>query len=321
MKILLTSRSEFRHDVSLDVENQELKALENVSSGELLQRHGTPTIQGNQRERLVEMCKGKPLLLNSMAAILRQEIADAERLLGTVEQELESQTQDSGIPTKDQQTPERETFDFKEEGIDQEQMSCLRKMFFFLPSPTLKDSAVSVSLFCRPFTVEAAAKILDVDASEAAIRMEGLRNSKVISVDSDAKELLYDIHPLMRKFLKSIGNSKTFVKAYEKARDNFCKHFISQMRGISALLDKDYVKAFTSFDFDKPNFELALDISFKSDYLLIPREHRESIMVCYLFEAMLDEKQRRKIFNSWAEKTEEDGREGKNAIKNHNQNN
>ena len=310
LKILLTSRSAFRHDVPLDIQNHEVKALAKESSGELLQTHGTPSIQGNQRERLVGMCRGKPLLLNGMAAILRQEIADAEKLLGTIEQELEIQPPDTVPPAKGQATQDRETFDLEEEGIDEEQFSCLRKMFFFLPSQKLKESAISVSLLCRSFSLEAAAKILDVDPSEAAIRMEGIRNSGVLSAPED-KELLYDIHPLMRKFLKSIGSSKAFAKAYQKAKDNFCKHFISQMRDISALLDKEYMKAFNSFDFDKQNFELALDISLKSDYLLIPMEHRESIMICYLFEAMLQPKQRRKIFNSWAEKVEDDGKEGK----------
>ena len=314
LKILLTTRSEFRHGVTLAVGNHEVKALEKAPSGELLQIHGGPSIQGNQGERLVEICKGNPLLLNGMAAILRQEIADAEKLLGTREHELEWQPQVAEPPPKGHDTQERETFDFKKEGIDEEQMSCLRKMFHFLPSKKLRESAVSVSLFCRPFTVEAAAKIMDVDASEAAIQMEGMRNSKVISADTEAKELLYHIHPLMRKFLKSIGSSKAFIKAYQRARDNFYKHFISQMRGISTLLGKDYMKAFNSFDFHKPYFELALDISLKSNYLLIPKEHHEIMMICYLFDAMLDEKQRRKIFRSWAEKVEEDGKEGKKEI-------
>ena len=305
LKILLTSRSAFRHGV----ENYEVRGLERVSSWELLQRQGTPAIHGGQRERLVEMCRGKPLLLNGMAAILRQEIADAERLLGTIEQELAvEQSQDTG----EEQTEKKDMFDVNEEGIDEEQLSCLRKMFFFLPSKTLKESAVSVSLFCRPFSLEAAAEILGVNVSEAAIRMEGMRNSQVVSVVPKAKELLYDIHPLMRKFLKSIGNSKAFVEAYQKAKDNFCKHFVSQLITIAAVLDKDYVKAFDSFDFQKPNFELALDISMKSNYLLISQKHRESVLLCYLFEAMIsDGRRRRKIFHTWAEKIEEDGKEGK----------
>ena len=304
LKILLTSRSAFRHGV----DNYEVKGLEKISSGELLQRQGTPAIHGSQRERLVDMCRGKPLLLNGMASILRQEIADAERLLGTIEQELEVEpSQDAG----DEEAEKKETFDAKEEGIDEEQLSCLRKMFFFLPSKTLKESAVSVSLFCRPFSLEAAAEILGVNVSEAAIRMEGMRNSQMVSVVPEAKELLYDIHPLMRKFLKSIGNSQAFVEAYQRAKDNFCKHFIPQLTKIAALLDKEFAKAFDSYNFGKLNFELALDISLKSSYFIIPWKDPEIVMICYLLEAMLnDQKQRRKIFRVWAEKVEEDGKEG-----------
>ena len=304
LKILLTSRSAFRHGV----DNYEVKSLEKISSAELLQRQGTPAIHGSQRERLVEMCRGKPLLLNGMASILRQEIADAERLLGTIEQELEVEpSQDAG----DEEAEKKETFKAKEEGIDEEQLSCLRKMFFFLPSKTLKESAVSVSLFCRPFSLEAAAEILGVNVSEAAIRMEGMRNSQVVSVVPEAKELLYDIHPLMQKFLKSIGNRRAFVEAYQRAKDNFCSHFISQLTTIAALLDKEYDKAFDTFDFDKLNFELALEISLKSSFFIIPWKDPEIVMICYLLEAMLnDQKQRRKIFRVWAEKVEEDGKEG-----------
>ena len=308
LKILLTSRSAFRHGV----DNYEVKSLEKVSSGELLQRQGTPAFHGSQRERLVEMCRGKPLLLNGMASILRQEIADAERLLGTIEQELEVEpSQEAG----DEEAEEKETFDAKEEGIDEEQLSCLRKMFFFLPSKTLKESAVSVSLFCRPFSLEAAAEILGVNASEAAIRMEGMRNSQVVSVVPEAKELLYDLHPLMRKFLKSIGNSKAFVEAYQKAKDNFCNHFLSLLRTIAALFDKEYVTAFDRYDFDRPNFEFALEISLKSSPFIIPWKDPNIVMICYLLDAMLnDQKQRREIFQVWAEKVEEDGKEGEDCL-------
>ena len=308
LKILLTSRSAFRHGV----DNYEVKGLEKISSGELLQRQGTPAIHGSQRERLVEMCRGKPLLLNGMASILRQEIADAERLLGTIEQELEVEpSQDAG----NEEAEKKETFDAKEEGIDEEQLSCLRKMFFFLPSKTLKESAVSVSLFCRPFSLEAAAEILGVNASEAAIRMEGMRNSQVVSVVPEAKELLYDLHPLMRKFLKSIGNSKAFVEAYQKAKDNFCNHFLSLLRTIAALFDKEYVTAFDRYDFDRPNFEFALEISLKSSPFIIPWKDPNIVMICYLLDAMLnDQKQRREIFQVWAEKVEEDGKEGEDCL-------
>ena len=304
LKILLTSRCEFRPGTSLEVQNHELRALERESSDQLLQNQGRISeVPISQRKKLVEMCKGKPLLLNGMAAILRQEIADAERLLGTIEQELDvPQTLETGPTSKE--TEKVEKFDVKEEGIDQEQLACLRKIFFFLPSNKIKESAVSLSLFCRPFTVETAAKILDVDSSEAAIRLEGLRNSKVITVTED-KELHYDIHPLMRNFLKSIGNVKMFSKAFEKSKKNFSKHFVSRLTELSSLLDKDFVKASESFEVEKQNFELALDISLKSDFLLISKEHHESLMICYFLEAMLDANQRRRIFRSWGDKAME----------------
>ena len=55
------------------------------------------------------------------------------------------------------------------------------------------------------------------------------------------------------------------------------KFFMSKMVDFSRLFDKDYMNAFDNFDLDKQNFELALGISFKSDHLLIPKEHRESV--------------------------------------------
>ena len=302
LKILLTSRSEFRHDISLKVQNHELRALERESSDKLLQNQGgISEVSISQREKLVDMCKGKPLLLNGMAAILRQQMANADRPVKTIEEVLDvPQTLETGPAAKEAEKSER--FDVDEEGIDLEQLSCLRKIFFCLPSNTLKASAVSLSLFCRPFTVETAAKILDVESSEAAIRLEGMRNSQLITMTEDHEELNYDMHPLMRKFLKSIGNRKMFSTAFEKSKENFSKHFFSRLTELSALLDKDFVKASESFEVERQNFELALDISLKSDSLLISKEHHESVMICFFLEAMLDVKQRRRIFHAWADK-------------------
>ena len=311
LKILLTSRSTLRHAKLTNVDNYEVMALEKASSSALFQNQRIGSVQEGQMEKLLEMCQGNPLIIKVMAAILRQQIADDTTILETIEQPPAAEPPESGIPAAEE-SRERDVFDSEKEGIDKEQESCLRKMFFFLPSKQLKDSAISMSLFCRSFSVEAAAEVLEVDSSEAVIQLEGLRNSEVLTVDPDVKELTYDIHPLVRTFLRSIGsNQKMFVKVYEKAKGRFHTYFMSKMVHISRLLDKDYMNAFDNFDLDKPNFELALDISFKSDHLLIPKEHRESVMIFYLFEAMLDEKARKNIFNCWAEKVEEDGKEGK----------
>ena len=310
LKLLLTSRSSLRHARLANVDNYEVMALEEASSCFLFQNQRIVSVREGQIEKTLQMCRANPLIIKGMVAILRQQMADDTRILETIEQPLAAEPQESGIPPA-KESGERDVFNSEKEGIDKDQESCLRKLFFFLPSKQLKDSAISMSLFCRSFSVEAAAEVLEVDSSEAVIQLEGLRNSEVLTVDPDVKELTYDIHPLVRTFLRSIGsNQKMFVKVYEKAKGRFHTYFMSKMVHISRLLDKDYMNAFDNFDLDKPNFELALDISFKSDHLLIPKEHRESVMIFYLFEAMLDEKASKNIFNCWAEKVKEDGKEG-----------
>ena len=310
LKLLLTSRSSLRHARLANVDNYEVMALEEASSCILFQNQRIVSVREGQIEKILQICQRNPFSIKGMAAILRQQMADDTRILETIEQPLAAEPQESGIPPA-KESGERDAFNSEKEGIDKDQESSLRKLFFFLPSKQLKDSAISMSLFCRSFSVEAAAEVLEVDSSEAVIQLEGLRNSEVLTLDPDVKELTYDIHPLVRTFLRSIGsNQMMFVKVYEKAKTRFCKYFMSKMVHISGLLDKDYMNAFDNFDLDKPNFELALDISFKSDHLLIPKEHRESVMIFYLFEAMLDEKASKNIFNCWAEKVKEDGKEG-----------
>ena len=317
LKVLLISRTRFR-GLDADEHNYyELKPLDEGFSKEILRKTEgeLPSVEVNQMEKLVELCKGRPLFLNGIAAILRQRIATAEKVLESIEQKLvTSKSQEKDAPLAEHGTQAREMWERVSERLDEEQLPCLRKMFFLLPSDTLRYSAVAVSLFCRPFSEKAAALVLATDPSEAIILLEGLRSSEVLSVDPEAKELLYDMHPLMRSFLRSVGNVSRFKQAYTKAKDRFCKLYMTKMQGIAAMQDEDYVSAFEHFDRDKANFELALDISFKSDYLHVSRKFHESIMVCHLFEAMLeDTRQREKIFKSWAEATEEDGKEGKDS--------
>ena len=313
----MTSRTTLSHGDTLDVDDYEVKALDNTVSSSLLQTHGNRSLEEDQWEKLVQMCHGNPLILNGMAAVLRQNIADDKKLLETIEQEIVTEPSETGLPPAVNVSPvtqEREIFDYKKEGIEKDQENCLRRMFFCLPTKRLKESAVSLSLFCGPFSPKAAAVILGEHTWEAKLVLERLRESTVVSFDPDAKVQSYDIHPLMQKLLRSIGKSNTFIRVYQKAMDRFCEFFVSQMKDLSALLDKDYINAFSRFDLNKPNFELALNISLKSDHLLIPEEHHEIIMICYLFEAMLDEKQKRSIFNSWAEKAEDDGKEGEQTV-------
>jgi len=323
LKVLLISRQRFREGdrnkreknklcLHEAIDYKELKVLEKEISAEILQlASGVSAKENKQVDKLVEVCKRKPLILSGVAAILKQKIVDVENLLETIEGELINfQLDDSEIALADDDSKETGSWDYRSEGIDEGQLSCLRKVFFLLPSDTLRHSAVALSLFCRPFSVQAASSVLDADMSETIIILEGLRNSKVLSLDPEVKELMYDIHPLMRNFLRSVGISATFKEVFIKAKRRFCDLYWRKIKDMALTLDKDYMNVFERFDLDKPNIELALDISFKTGYLAISNEHHESIMMCHLFESMLDVNQSRKIFQSLAEAIEEDGREG-----------
>ncbi|PFX16465.1 Tetratricopeptide repeat protein 28 [Stylophora pistillata] len=310
LKIILISRAPFQGLNPRESDCYEVKALGREFSQEvILEKAGElPVLEIG---KIVDMCKGYPLLLNGMAAIIRQKIAAGEKVLTTIKDELttlETEGETALSPVQDQQ--EREAWQCLSKEIGEDKLSCLRKMFFLLPTNNLKFSALALSLFCHPFSEETAASVLGVESSEAIIVLEGLRSREVLSVYPDAKELLYDIHPLMRSFLRSIGNSSVFRKVFGKAKDRFRELYFSKMTSISALLDKNYLSAFDHFDHDKPNFEFALELPFKAEDLHRLKEHHERAMIYFLFEAMLDSKQRRNIFKSWAEATEEDGREG-----------
>ena len=322
LKVLLISRGRFRvaedgnerrkNEVCVfeAIDHKELKVLEKETSTEILQTaSGFPKKESPQLEKLVEVSKGKPLFLNGMAAILRQNIVDAEKLLEALQQELKDvRLEDKAA--RDEVNNENESWDYRSEGIDEEQVSCLRKVFFLLPSDTLRQSAVALSLFCKSFSVHAASSVLDVDMPEAISILEGLRNSKVLSVVPEVRELLYDIHPLMRSFLRSVERSPIFKQCTEKAKRRFCELYLRKMKDMAAILDKDYMNVFEQFELDKPNYQLALDISCKTGYIDISKGYHETLMMCHLFEAMLDENSKRKIFQSWAEAAKEDGREG-----------
>ena len=315
LKVLLTSRSRF-HGMSQDeqVQYHELKALEKGSSKEILQSAIGFSAEIPQMEKLVELSKGKPVVLQVIAPILRQRLETAEKLLVTIEQEVAMlESQEEATPSAEHDIQESEAGDSLSEEIDKEQLLCFRKMFFLLPSDTFRNSAVALSLFCRPFSEEAAASILAVDPSETVILLEGLRSRNVLSVDSERTEVLYEFHPLMRSFLESVGNGPVFKQVYAKAKDRFRTLYMTKMEDIAAMLDEDYMSAFQQFDQDKLNFQLAFDIPFKSGYLHIAEnKFQETIMECYLVEAMVDDsRQRRKILKSWVEGGEEDGKEGR----------
>lgn len=308
----LNKRKDKGRSLKEAIQYKELDVLGAEISAEIFKSaSGATTFEDDEMAKMLQLCKGNPLFLNVMAAVIRQKIADAKTLLETVDKELaDAKPEDQSVLSAGEDKEET-GWDYRGEGIDIGQLSCLRKAFFLLPSDILRASAVALSLFCAPFSLEAASFVLGEQASKVMHLLDDLRKRELLSAEEDGKGLLYVIHPLMRSFLGSLGDGRIFKQIYTKAKHRFVDFYLTKINEMAAMSDYDYISVFDQFDVDKANLELALDISCKASYLKVPLENHERIMVYYLFEAMIDEAQRRKIFRSWAEATVEDGREGK----------
>ena len=308
LNVLLTSRNQLNN--SETVSDFKLQPLTNNFSEKILLPTETFHVDAQQKKKLLDICKGVPLLLKGTAAILKQRRKSPSDLIDEIEM---NSKEEAGVPvkSKDEEDTEERPFNSEEEGIDDEQISVIREMFYTLPSDTLRVSAVSVSLFHGPFTASTAAKILGVRISEAVAQLEGLVTNEIIHVvDEDAKQLMYDIHPLLRKYAESIQNDAMFYESYTEAKGRFYEHFMSKMKRIAGLIESCYIRAFNEFKRDRPNFEFAIDIALLPEYFTVPGGYNESALIVSLFNAMLSGKKQTKLFHSWAEMCKDDGNLG-----------
>ena len=301
LKLLLTSRNPLEDANSVD--NFSVKSLESFSSEKILVSNGMINVNTQQKDELIGISEGKPLLLKGLAAILRQERKSPNDLIAKIQE------------SKLEEDAKEELFNFEEEELDEGQFSTIREMFNSLPTDSLKVSAVSISLFCGPFSVTTAAEILGIspeNQAEALAQLEGLVTSAIISVvNENAKDRLYDIHPLLRKYADSIKEDGKFHLAYLEAKRRFHQHFMAKMEKIAELIEHDYVSAFQFFETDRANYEFTVEISLQPQYFRVPGDFRETALIASLFNAMLTEDKQIKLFHSWAEMCNDDGESGK----------
>ena len=304
LHLLLTSRTQLRDS---KVTNYELQFL---AENSLLEEIFLSDVFVQQKKRLLEICKGNPLLLMGTAAILKQKRKSPSDLIDVIEKSSQGEAE-IPVKSKGEEDMEEKPFSSEEEGISKEQTSLIREIFYTLPSDTLRVSAVSVSLFQGPFTASTAAKILDVSTSEVVAQLEGLVTNGIIQVaDKDAKQLMYDIHPLLRKYAESIKNDDMFCDSYAEAKGRFYEHFMSKMKQIAGLMKTNNIKAFNEFQRDRPNFEFAIDISLLPEYFSFPGGYHEITLIVFFFNAVLAEKKKIEVFHSWTEMCPNDGKLG-----------
>ena len=306
LRLLMTSRTQLQDAKKVD--NFEVKPFESSYSEEILISKGTINVSTHQKNELIDISKGIPLLLKGLAAILRQERMSADDLIAGIEKGKAATPKKSKL----EEDAKENKLNFEEEGVDKGQLSAIMEMFNTLSTDSLKVSAVSASLFCGPFSTSTAAKILGLSPSDTLVQLEGLVTSAIISVvNEEAKEVMYDIHPLLRKYADSIKNDEIFCMAYLEAKGRYHQHFMARMEMIAKLIEPDYVRAYKLFETDRANYESTVDISLQSDYFSVPGEFLENALIASLFNAMLAEEKQIKLFHSWAEMCEDDGQSGR----------
>ena len=312
LRILLTSRTSVKE--ASTVEDYELQPLEDTFSKRILLSNKTVDINEEQLKTFSLACNGKPLLLLGLRAILEQGRKSPSDLLNELEKHVHSpqEKEETDVMFKVDEDAKEKSFDFEDEGFGSDEISVMREMFSTLPSDSLKESAVSISLFCGPFSASTAAVILGISFPEAVAQLEGLETSAIISVENrEAEEVMYDIHPLLKKYAESIKNNEQFVESYSKARKRFYDHFMSQMKTIAGFVDANFMEAFTKFTSDDANYKFAFEISLEPEFFSIPGEYHENTLMVSLINAMLSSKKRREVFKSWASVCKVDTETGK----------
>ena len=301
LKLLLTSKTELRGPSN--VNNFKVSTLKRVFSEKLIIPEGMTDVKPQQKDDLMSIAKGFPLILKELGAILRQERKSSLELIAEVARALRKSK-------VEEDTGERPV-SFEEEGVDVNHMSAVSLMFETLSTERLKLSAVVISLFHGPSSAPTAAKVLGIDPPEAIIQLEGLVACQIISVvDEEAKKRKYDIHSLLQKYANSIKGHENFCALYLEAKGRFYELFISRMKKIAELIEPDYVKAFHLFETNKGNYEFTIEISLQPEYFRLTGELHESALISSLLIAMLNGKQLITVFHCWANMCEDDRRSG-----------
>ncbi|XP_068704315.1 uncharacterized protein [Montipora foliosa] len=311
LRILLTSRTPL-NEVN-KVVDYELKPLGDNFSEKILLSDEPTDINMVQKEKLLSVCNGKPLLLKGLAAILKQERKRPSDLINEIEKFIRDFEEKGDTPKskhEELQDAKEKAYGY-EEGVGHGEKSVIHEMFNTLPSDCLKASAVSLSLFCGPFSVSTAAQVLGISVPETVAQLEGLETSAIISVvNREEKELMYDVHPLLKKYADSIKDGEIFVESYTKAKRKFCEVFMSKLKVIAGFPAVEYVKAFKMFTSDSANYEFAIGIFLESEFFSIPGEFHDNALIVSLVSALLSNEKRCELFNSWAEKCSDDGKSG-----------
>ena len=301
LRILLTSR------VKLDgVSNYLVKPFSKEVSKELLSQKTGFNLSASLMSDISDLCCNKPLLLNGIAGILKEKLAEGKDVLAGIEKKISEGTskktkKKGGILGRQteikQPTAELSNND---EAVFQEIFGTL--------SEKLRNFLVKLSLFCRDFPLSAAQQMLGRSTKETRWYLNILLSKGCVeSKKDDLGEKMFDLHPLMQEFLKDVTNTLEYQAVYQEAKVLFCSLFRDKLKELVQNLDTDFIRVFSDFEKERSNFEQLLNLSPEREFLTFLPDDREFYLLPCLLEPLLTVGEREYLFHKLADAAAKEG--------------
>eukprot|EP00118_Oscarella_pearsei_P002126 m.9602 g.9602 ORF g.9602 m.9602 type:complete len:1158 (+) comp21490_c0_seq1:146-3619(+) len=197
-----------------------------------------PNIKKADAENLVRLCGCMPIAIQIIGATLKT-VFTPEQFLTSLK---EASAQATFVAKLDSFA---ETVLSKDSSVTM----CFETAFRSLPED-LQEKLTCLSLFRASFTEEEAADVLDATDLLETVLLPLEQHSLLLSVSKKR----FQLHSLIRKFLKERCNRSENAVSFNGARIRFCEFYCRRLRETAALYEEDARSAVRKFQRDRPNF-------------------------------------------------------------------
>lgn len=250
IQFLITSRESFATS-TLEVTHVEIKKLDPKEGIKvicsLLPEGSTCGQAETSLTELVDLCGGIPLALRMIGSILEDYADDLTPLIEELKSFPMDTLEDPAFPSYHQSV--RAAFECSFQKLED----------------SLKAKLVRLAVFRGPFTLQAAASILDCQERPvlAGKELKKLTNKSLLTM-SDSSKNKYEMHPLIQKYLMDIKR-EPYCKDIEAATSKFIDYYTSiVIKGHKLFWSKNNFKStIEMFRNDTLNIENALEMCYQ----------------------------------------------------------
>ena len=306
IQILLTSRLELK-DVS-EISNYVVRPFKQEASNEILLKKTGLDLSVSLMAEIAKICCNKPLLLKGFSVILKEKLAPEDKLLADIEKNVARAKKEKSVKGKPKQKTMKDVKERTPLGyLNNNDWAVLREMFDKL-SLSLRSCLIKLSLFCRDFYLPAAQHMIGRSIKESRFYVNILISKGFLETKKgDSGEKLFSLHPLTQEFLKEERLNPEYQGVYQEGKDLFCKFFKKQLKEMINYFDVNFIKVFSDFEIERPNFEQLLELTPEKEFLMILPDVRQFYLLPCLLEPLLTVGTRRLLFRNLAEAAIKEG--------------